>query len=266
MLKKLYKHEFHSLFRVILPIYAGLFFMALLTRLTQLMQSENIMASILEKSTVVLYVLGILATSAIVMVVIVTRFYKNLLSKEGYLTFSLPLRAADHLNCKLICSIAVLWLTVVALCGSLVVIFVGKNVFTDFLQAVRYLWEFGNDVFNAGQIIIMIVETVIALFCYTAFTLLMFYGALCIGQQFKKRIGAAVLTGFIIYSVMQTVGAVLIAIGAILHIDEWITKLNLSLFAMVCSVLGAVIIWYGVWSLALYLISRHLLTEKLNLQ
>ncbi|MCQ2449996.1 MAG: hypothetical protein MJ132_07410 [Clostridia bacterium] len=265
MLKKLYKHEFHSLFRLMLPIYAGLLVMAGLTRLLQLLPS-NLIVDFLKGSTVVLYVLAILGMYMLTMIIVVTRFYKNLLSKEGYLTFSLPVRAADHLNCKLVCSIIVLWLTVVMMCVSLIVVFLATNGLADFFDGVRYFFEYMAHHFNALQLVVMAVEFFLAVLAATAYGILMFYGSMCIGQLFKKRIASAVLFGFIIYSTIQTFSVVMLSILVELGLDDWLAQINFTPFGAVCSILGVVIVWEGLLAGILYGFSRYLLSKKLNLQ
>ena len=265
MLKKLYKHEFHSLFRLMLPIYAGLLIMAGLTRLLQLLPS-NIIVDFLKGSTVVLYVLAILGMYLLTMIIIITRFYKNLLSKEGYLTFSLPVRAGDHLNCKLVCSIIVLWLTVVMMGVSLMVVFLATNGLADFFDGVRYFFEYMAHHFTVWQNIIMAVEALLAGLAITCYGVLMFYGSMCIGQLFKKRIGAAVLSGFIIYSTIQTVGVVTVSVLMFAGLDDWLARIDFTPFGAVCSILGVIIVWEGLLSTALYITSHHILTKKLNLQ
>ncbi len=265
MLKKLYKHEFHSLFRQMMPIYSGLLVMAGLTRLLQLLPSNSVV-DFLKGSTVVLYVLAILGMYLLAMIVVVTRFYGNLLSKEGYLTFSLPVRAADHLTCKLVCSIAVLWLTVVAMGVSLFVVFLGTNGLADFFDGVRYIFEFIAHRFAVWQIIIMTVEALLSAVAVTAYGVLLIYGAMCIGQLFKKRIGKAVLFGFIIYGVIQTFSVVTLSVLMELGLDEWISNIDFTPFGAVCSILGVIIVWEGLLSSILYGFSRYLLSKKLNLQ
>ncbi len=266
MLKKLYKHEFKSLFRLVLPIYAGLFIMAGLTRLLDLLPKKSAVIDFLATSTTVLYVLAILGMCALVTVIIVTRFYRHLLSKEGYLTFSLPVRAADHLNCKLVCSTVVLWLSVIAMCGSLVIVFLGTNALLDFYDGLRYLFEFSLDYFKAWQLAVLIIEGLVAVLAVTLYALLLFYCAICIGQQFKKRVGKAVLFGFVIYAAIQTLGVLIISVFSTVDFEKWIDQINFTSFGAICAFLGAVILWEGGIAAVLYGISRHLLTKKLNLQ
>ncbi|NMA55206.1 MAG: hypothetical protein GX952_04665, partial [Firmicutes bacterium] len=97
MLRKLLKYEIKATARVFLPLYLILFTMAIVNKLISLIFPLGI-----ETPKVV----GMAIYSAILVgmfvatfVMILQRFYKNLLANEGYLMFTLP-----TVSWKLICS------------------------------------------------------------------------------------------------------------------------------------------------------------------
>ena len=53
------------------------------------------------------------------------RFYKNLLSGEGYLTFTLPFSATQHIVCKLLCGVLVIVIDFIAVIASLLIMVCG---------------------------------------------------------------------------------------------------------------------------------------------
>ena len=107
MLKKLYRHEFHALFRSLWPLYAGLLVLALLSRLMDMsfFDRRQLVVQILYNSFMSLYVLGIIAMLIISFAVVIVRFYRHLLTGEGYLSFTLPFTAGQHITCKLVCGV-----------------------------------------------------------------------------------------------------------------------------------------------------------------
>ena len=62
-------------------------------------------APIVGTLMVMLYIFGIIAIGIITIVVLVMRFYKNLFTSEGYLMHTLPVKASQHLNSKLIVAV-----------------------------------------------------------------------------------------------------------------------------------------------------------------
>lgn len=63
---------------------------------------------------VVLFFLSVMALAAVTVVVIVYRFYKNLLGSEGYLMHTLPVTVHQLIWSKLIA--AVVWMAVTSVC------------------------------------------------------------------------------------------------------------------------------------------------------
>ena len=141
MLKKLYKHEFYSLFRSLLPIYAALFGFSVLSRLVYLVKTENNIINIFKTFAVIGYVLTIIAVFIVGIVIVVTRFYGNLLSNEGYLTFSLPFTATQHIVCKLICGAVTVAVDFVLVFLSLAVLGIGTKAENDFKVTPEELKE-----------------------------------------------------------------------------------------------------------------------------
>ena len=105
MLGKLLKYEFRATARVMLPVLAGLLLTALAARfaITRLYDWYR-PVMIIGTFVVVAYFLAILAAGALTLVTLVYRFYRSLLSDEGYLSFSLPVGVHAQLWCKLITS------------------------------------------------------------------------------------------------------------------------------------------------------------------
>ena len=83
MLKKLYKHEFYSLFRTLWPIYIMLAGLAIISRISFLFNTDNIFISFIQGTSTTLYVFSIFGLFIVGEVIIVVRFYKHLLSHEG---------------------------------------------------------------------------------------------------------------------------------------------------------------------------------------
>ena len=118
MLKKLIFHEFRATGRIFLPLYGAFIIMSFLMRgymeLQDAWQFELPgWLGIIGAIPVILYVLLFIATLAATVVVAIQRFYKNLMTEEGYLMFTLPVKVRQLINSKLL--VAVVWTIVSAL-------------------------------------------------------------------------------------------------------------------------------------------------------
>ncbi|MEE1007286.1 MAG: hypothetical protein U0L66_08885 [Acutalibacteraceae bacterium] len=268
MLKKLYKHEFHSLFRSLLPIWAALIGFAVLSRLTFLTDLENDVLNIARGLSVTAYVLGIFAVFIVGLVIVVMRFYKNLLTHEGYLTFTLPFTPTQHIFCKLICGVVVIIIDFVVVICSLLVLGAGTEILGEILSDIRIALTALPEYFSAGQIALISSEVLLLLLLSPFQSLLMFYAAMALGQQFKNKVGGAAIAYICLYAAVQIITSLImipisfVTAGGMEEFDNLINDsvMYLGLF------FGFLIVMSAVLSIVYFVITRHFLTKKLNLE
>lgn len=268
MLKKLYKHEFHSLFRSLLPIWAALIGFAVLSRLTFLTDLENDVLNIARGLSVTAYVLGIFAVFIVGLVIVVMRFYKNLLTHEGYLTFTLPFTPTQHIFCKLICGVVVIIIDFVVVICSLLILGAGTEILGEILSDIRIALTALPEYFSAGQIALISSEVLLLLLLSPFQSLLMFYAAMALGQQFKNKVGGAAISYICLYAAVQIITSLImipisfVTAGGMEELDNLINNsvMYLSIFLLFLIVVSAVL------SAAYFIITRHFLTKKLNLE
>ena len=262
MLSKLYKHEFRSLFRCLLPVYAGLVGLALFTRLFFLLDDKIKLIRVIQKSTVILFVLGIIAMFAIGFVVIVVRFYRHLLSSEGYLTLSLPFKMSQHILCKLVCGGVMVILNFICLLLSLLVVLSGYPLSSAFDE----LWKsFECVVREYGALtFVCLAELVLLAISTLAAGLLMTYVSMAIGQQFKNRIAAAVIAYICIYAALQTVSIIFISVFADSYYSIDMSG-RFNLMSGMCLVFAVITVYQLVLSAVYFIVTNRLLSRRLNL-
>lgn len=129
MLGKLLKYEFKSTSRVLWFLYAGLIAVSLIFGLVirvninvddiyitptaiQSNDTLGLLMSILLSALGIIYVLLIYAIFITTTVVIVMRFYKNMLGGEGYLMHTLPVKTSSLIVSKIITSFC--WMVIAA--------------------------------------------------------------------------------------------------------------------------------------------------------
>lgn len=268
MLKKLYKHEFHSLFRSLLPIWAALIGFAVLSRLTFLTDIDNNILNMARGLSVTAYVLGIFAVFIVGLVIVVMRFYKNLLTHEGYLTFTLPFTPTQHIICKLVCGTVVMIIDFVVVICSLLVLGAGTEILGEILSDIRIALTALPEYFSAGQIALISSEVLLLLLLSPFQSLLMFYAAMALGQQFKNKVGGAAISYICLYAAVQIITSLImipisfVTAGGMEELDNLINNsvMYLGLF------FGFLIVVSAVLSIVYFVITRHFLTKKLNLE
>ena len=109
MLGKLLKHEFRATGRIMLPLMGALLALALMANLSIRGLAGNLAdipaLRILFILILVFFGMGIVAIGVMALVVMVSRFYRNLLKSEGYLMFTLPVSVHELIWSKLIVSL-----------------------------------------------------------------------------------------------------------------------------------------------------------------
>ena len=109
MLGKLIKYEFKGTARLYLPFFALLVLLTVVNRFSlQFSVSHSEIMEIPSVLAMMLYIVAVIAIFVIAMVATVQRFYKNFMTDEGYLMFTLPVsdqpvfclrhNASDHVG------------------------------------------------------------------------------------------------------------------------------------------------------------------------
>jgi uncharacterized membrane protein YuzA (DUF378 family) len=123
MLGKLTKYELKATARFFLPLYGALILMAALNRLTMDISARNItsvLMNVLSSISMTAYVILIVGIFALTFIVMLQRFYKNLVKDEGYLMFTLPVKVWQLVVSKLIVSFLWFFASAVSLVASLI--------------------------------------------------------------------------------------------------------------------------------------------------
>lgn len=187
MLGKLLKYDLKANRNIFLLMYGILLVIALMGRFSVSEAFEALEGySGLELVTVLLmatYFIALVAVNVMVYVLIIRRFYTNLFGSEGYLSFTLPVTAAEHFFSKVIS--ALLWIMCTALVGllSAVIAFSGMvdiSAVGDFSEVSR---EVFSQLFSLSD---TIWQAVISMFNSIA-GLFMIYFAVCLGQLMNRH-------------------------------------------------------------------------------
>lgn len=260
MLGKLLKHELKATSRLLLPMFLIL---AVFTVMNRIVLSLNIYKGVLAAiSGFITFAYGasILAVIIITSVFVIYRFYKNLMTDEGYLMFTLPVKPSELINSKLL--VAILWTTVaiVAIFASLFGVFSGSRHFPVIMDAFGTIFE-QLSYYLGSYITLFYIEFVVLLILSIIGSILMIYVSVAIGQLINGHkllgsIGAYIVLSIII-QVVSTVGlgVVSLALGKSL---ESLNTLPQILFPLL-------IVYQLVMIILFYWGTNFLFKRKLNL-
>ena len=223
MLGKLLKYEFRSTSRLLLILYAGVIVSAALLGIVirvqfgandvqafQSLTQNNIVVNIICIALIIIYALMIIAMSIMTVVLIISRFYKNLFGGEGYLMHSLPVKTHKLLSSKLIC--AIVWMLVAALAGMISVFLIGC-----ISGAFPALWaapEFRETLRELGGFFTQHWYLLPLTFVGMIGQILQFYLAIAIGNMANEhKLLMSFLSYIAINIVLSVISAVLFGVG-----------------------------------------------------
>lgn len=269
MVKKLFKHEFKAWLRVVPIIFGITLITAAFHRVLQFFETDSVYYNIVNVSALVLYFVSLMAALAAPTIFGIVRFYKNLFTGEGYLSFTLPVKTTTHLNVKVLTTV-VFSVAGFVVCLLSACIITAGDVFTELWKAFFYLWK-QIPAEDARHLIGYAAEFCVLLVVALFASALLYNSCLCIGQLAKKnRILLAVGTYFIYYFITQIFGTIFVIAFTVLETTDALTVVYdfisahpwASIHIGIC---GAILLDAAL-AFVFWLICRFILRKKLNLE
>lgn len=280
MLKNLIKYEFKATGRTLGILYAALIIMSCVCRVMfGLTENHGIsraplagpLAGFSVAAVVFIYGLLICAVLVVTFLMIIQRFYKNLLQNEGYLMNMLPVKSWQHITAKLVA--AVVW----TLASTAVVILSILILSTLALSVQELTWDmfrmFFSELNQAFKVIgvkgaYIFIMTIITMLLSVAASVLHLYAAMAIGQtqnRYKIISSFAVYIGISI--VFQLVSTLILYVSGYYISDGGMLSITNS---MVGGLVSAGITVTAVYTFAkcaiLFFTTNYFLKNKLNLE
>lgn len=269
MVKKLFKHEIDAYLRTILPMHMILLGIAILGRFIQLFDNNSTAYNIVFWSSVVAFIIGVIVCIVLTLVFGIRRFYTNLFTSEGYLSFTLPVTATQHIWVKNTVAIISQLASLVMILISCCTITLG-DVCVELFKAAGYIIKvfFGK---YGQHTSLYILEFILTLFITISATYMLYYACIALGQRAKKnRVASAVGIFFIYYVIMQVLATIFIIIFTVFYdqlgieellqylLDHPILKNHLGF--------GIVIVLEAIGLAIFYAITKSTIKNRLNLE
>ena len=264
MLGKLLKYEVKSTGRIFLPTYGALLLFALLNKLFSALDSGRSGVLALPQDIVaILYVLLIMVTCIFTFVCMVQRFYKNLLSDEGYLMFTLPTSTSSLILSKLL--VSALWYiaTLVVTLLSIFVIAFDTGVLREAGELMRRVFsEYG------GTVAAYMFEGFLLTLTVVCNGILLVYASIALGHLLQKHRALGSVGAF--FGMMVAIEIVLSFLGWIVDrfpfLTNWVNTIDLSPTAQVHVLFLVATAFYLIGSVIFFAITNLVLSRRLNLE
>lgn len=266
MLRKLLKYEIKATARTYLPMYALLIVFALLNKFFMAVNADYLkIPQIISMSVFVVIIVGI---SVMTLVVTIQRFDKNLLTDEGYLSFTLPVKAHSHIDSKMIVSLMWTALSIIVSFVSIFVMAVNEQTIVVIKQAFNNLAEAINIIGPASYVIFL--EAFLFVIIATLGCIITIYAAITLGNMSSKHKLLAGIGAYIGFGVIEQIISSIILTSFGGGIERYFRSLNTATVPIVVNavqliMLGA-IVFYLIFGVAYYFLTNWMLKKKLNLE
>lgn len=274
MLGKLLKYEMKMFGRILLPLYGLLIATSVITGLSLSAVMINVLDEYLMAFMPIVYGVILVAVGVMTIVLLINSFYKNLLGREGYLMFSLPVSTNKLISAKLISNVIWIILSVLAF-----VISAGALAFTMIAlsgedPAMIITPPFEEIAHTLSQVtptmVINIILGIVVLIVIMALMIIRIYAAMAIGSQWNEH---RIIGSILAYGGFRIAEAVIMTIlGMTGYASHYIFALLNRPFDMdgVANPFGfgllIMIVGFGIVAAIYWFVTWYFLEKRLNLE
>ena len=276
MLGKLIKHELRATARTMLPLFAVLSVLSVVAGFSmRQIEFRQDMPAFVELVLLILFMaffIVMIATVVMAFVIMVSRFYKNLLGDEGYLMLTLPVSAHSHIWAKLIVSglwFVVTGVLVFVLMSVLLLIVSGSDIgyilstMPSFKEAFREFCAYSG--YSGLSLAVFIAEVIVVTLVGIVYTCLQFYTAMAVGHSFSNR---KILYSVLAFVAISIVMSLVESASALFMGENFSTNIVFGFRNFAYSL--NMVLFYGlivglVETVPLYFITSHFLKKRINL-
>lgn len=260
MLNKLIKYEFKATSRLLIPLYLILLFISIINRFTFKLYDYEGVVGIINKFLIVTYVTTIFVVLVVTVFYMIIRFYKNLLTDEGYLMFTLPAKTHQLITSKLLSTILWTIISIIAVLISFFIVFATPDSLPAAINGIEEAIANFNREFGGNWILLFSELAVMCLLSLVANILLIFV-SIAVGQLYSKhKLIGSFAAYMIIYTVIQFVMLIIFIPYGI-----FMSKNSFEVSSLPQVIFPTVIVILMIGCAGFYLSTNYIFKRKLNL-
>ena len=280
MLTQLLEYDFRALNRTMIPLQSGVLLATIVGSLVMRFTLSGISNSssyfftvedilmVIARSLTALVFVAVVASSYVTLFLVARHFYQSFFQEDGYLSFTLPVTAAKSLLSKTI--VGWVWLLVNATIIIFGILFLSLVGFASEGIYNVLVWDAYSTVFSYfgdATGIFLIIEIIIFGLVTILSGLLQVFTSLTIGSVVAKT--HKVLAGIGIYIAINigvsTVVSIVSALFGVGFSNFYIQNQQYNTLLTAQAFILPSMLVYGALVVVFFMLSRHLITTKLNL-
>ncbi len=267
MLGKLIKYDLKSSGKLFLLLHGIFLVFCVLMRFIY-MNRLDLIAPVDEKMLVVslllfftLFTVFVSALMFYTQMQIAFRYYRNLFSREGYLSWTLPVSGIQHLWAKIISGCIFMAADTLIVAAGILILATGKNIRDAYsLVADETTRELGMTLGDFGLMLLIL--------CLVSciYSVIMIYFCINIGQLFPgHRVLCAVAAYFITSTVIQTGSLIILFISGYFPGYEFFAAEGATAADFMIRIYAISCVISTVVTVAMYIATHYMMKKKVNL-
>ena len=274
MLKKLIKHEFKATAKTMGLLFGAVVLLSILTSASLKLPEGNKFFETIKAILIAVYVVAMLGMMFAGILLLIFRFYNNMLKDQGYLTHTLPVKMWQQIVAKAVTYFVWIVAAVVVAAVALFIFLIGTGV-VNFIDISEAMSQFGEALKQYPQVITVILWVLVLGILQIFANILCLFASMSMGQLFgKHRVAGSVasyiglnyivgiLTSLIMYLPMNSFENQINALDEAASIQD-----GIQILQNMANGFFAITLVVDIVLIALYFgITHFMLTRKLNLE
>ncbi len=268
MVKNLFKHEIRAYIRIWIPLQLIFLAVAVAGRFMQIFETNNIIYSVIFFSSMTVYAISAFALLTFSQIFPVIRYYRNLFTGEGYLSFTLPVTATAHILVKL-CTAVLFYVETLLCVGLSFIIVTSGDMLVEITRAAAYLVGLSKPYIGV-HLWLYIIEFIVLMIVSAASQYQLYNTCATVGQLANKgRIALAFGTYFGYYILTQAFTTVFQIIAMFIPEEVWesiFEYFGAHYVSCIHYILCGAILISVASTVVYFFISKFIIKKRLNLQ
>lgn len=265
MLGKLIKYDLRSSAKIFILLHAVYLLICFIARFLYMdrLRFENVTEP-LVLSLVLFFSLMALLLSALMIFTcmqIAFRFYRSLFSKEGYLSWTLPVSGPQHLWAKIISGYILMAADLIIIAAGITLLLTGNNVTTAYSVVA-------DDLTNELGLSVGTFALILFISCLVSgiSSVIMIYFSVVIGQLFPShRVLGAIAAYFITSTVIQIISVILMVLFGCFPGYETYTLQGSAMTDYLLRLITISAVLMLIITIAQYIATHYIMKKKINL-
>lgn len=260
MLNKLMKYELKATSRLLVPLYLILLLMSVINRFVLTINDNGSTVKIINQFLIVTYITTIFIVLFATILYMIIRFYKNLLTDEGYLMFTLPTKTHQLITSKLVITIFWTILSIMLILLSLFIVFATNVSYPTVINIIKESFSKLNGEFGISWTLFF-AEFIIMCLLSLVTNILLIYVSIAVGQLYTKH---KIIGSFAAYMIIYMIIEFLMFV-VFIPFGIFASKNGVDAATLPKVIFPIIIIIQMIGSSCFYFVTNYIFKRKLNL-